>query len=529
MGSYGVFNSCIYISTTWTGCAIPHFTLSKSTNLHTLENLDQLHSLLQLGLSARVIDIASNVGGTWFWNKYPGAMSDTESYIYRFSWDKEALETYLWPEHYVKQREVLAYLSHVVDKHDLRKYMQFNTEMVGADWDEESGLWRLVLGTGEVWRARFLVTALGLLSRTNYPDIKEIETFGGEKYHTAKCPDELEFEGKKFGVIGCGSTGVQVITAIASKVKSLTCFQRHPQYSVPSGDGPVSLEYRKSINENYEAIFDQVKSSVTGFGVVESKTPMFSVSPEERERVLEEHWKKGNGFRFMFGTFSDITTNEQANEAVCDFIRKKIAQTVKDPEKASRLQPRDLYARRPLYDSGYFQKYNQDNVDIVSLQETPIEEITEVGIKTSDGRIYELDMIIFATGFDAVEGNYTRLRVRGRNGESMKDHWENGPAAYVGVSVPGFPNLFMILGAGGAFCNIPHLVEAQVEFITAAIRKASEAGNDRGLVEATQEAEDEWLEICERTAAGSLFWKTDSWIFGAVCAVIFAFETITVV
>jgi len=443
-------------------------------------------------------------------------MSDTESYIYRFSWDKEDLQTYPWPEHYVKQREVLAYLNHVVDKHDLRKYMQFNTEMLGADWDDVKKVWSVKLSTGETYKARFLVAALGLLSRTNYPDIKGIDTFKGEKCHTAKWPDNLELEGKRVGVIGCGSTGVQVITAVAPKVKSLTCFQRHPQYSVPSGDGPVSPEYRQWANENYDSIFDLVKNSITGFGIVESTTPMFSVSPEERERVLEENWAKGNGFRFMFATFSDITTNEEANEAVCEFIRKKIAQTVKDPEKARKLQPRDWYARRPLCDGGYFQRFNQDNVDVVDLKETPIEEITETGIRTSDGKVHELDVIVFATGFDAVEGNYTRLRIRGRGGENLKDRWTNGPTAYVGVSIPNFPNMFMILGAGGAFCNIPPLVEAQVEFITETIRKASATSDSSVIAEATQEAEDGWVDTCEEAAAGSLFWKTDSWIFGAV-------------
>jgi cyclohexanone monooxygenase len=443
-------------------------------------------------------------------------MSDTESYIYRFSWDKEDLLTYPWKEHYVKQPQVLAYLNHVVDRHSLRKHMQFNTEMQSAVWDENAHRWDVQCSSGETYKARFLVTAVGLLSRTNFPEIKGIDTFQGGKYHTGAWPSGVDLTGKRVGVIGSGSTGVQVVTEIGPKVKSLLCFQRHPQYSVPSGDGPVSLEYRKHVNEHYDEIFDQVRNSITAFGFVESTVPCFSVSPEERERIFQETWDKGNGFRFMFGAFSDLTTDEAANEAACEFIRSKIKQTVTDPEKARKLTPHDYYARRPLCDGGYYKQFNRENVDVVLLSETPITEITPTGIRTSDGKEHGLDVIVFATGFDAVEGNYTRVNILGRKGISLKEYWKDGPTSYVGVSVPEFPNLFTILGSGGPFTNIPPAIEAQVEFITKGVERVVRSGDKSAVVEATKEAEDNWIETCEKAVEGSLFKVTDSWIFGAV-------------
>jgi cyclohexanone monooxygenase len=459
-------------------------------------------------------------------------MSDTESYIYRFSWDKEDLLQYHWKEHYVKQPEVLAYLNHVVERHDMRKNMQFNTQMTSAQFDESTNRWRIETSTNEVFTSKYLITALGLLSRQNYPKIPGLGSFRGEMYHTGNWPKSHDFAGKKVGVIGCGSTGVQVITAIAKEVKQLVCFQRHPQYSVPSGDGPVSKEYRESINGRYNEIWGQVRNSIVAFGFEESKVKTFDVSPEERERIYQDAWDKGNGFRFMFYTFCDITYDEAANEEACKFIRRKIAETVKDPEKASKLTPHDFYARRPLCDGGYYEQFNRDHVDIVDLKENPIEEITEKGIKTSDGKLHELDVIIFATGFDAVDGNYTRIAIKGRGGQSLKvwsppqqpscpspvlthlqEHWHSGPTSYLGCTVPNFPNLFMITGPNGPFTNIPPAIETHVEFISDAIAKAEK--DHAPIVEATPEAEEKWTQLCKDMSAQSLFKRTDSWIFGA--------------
>ncbi|KAF2485532.1 hypothetical protein BDY17DRAFT_322366 [Neohortaea acidophila] len=483
------------------------------------------YRLRELGLKFLVIDQAGDVGGTWFWNLYPGAMSDSESFIYRFSWDRDDLMNYPWKDHYVKQDEVLAYLNHVVKKHDLRKYMQFNTQLVSANWSESDQRWVLKISGPEGEKTistRYAITALGLLSKTNLPDIPGLKSFEGEMYHTGAWPKGTDVTGKRVAVIGCGSTGVQVITEIGSKVGHLTCYQRHPQYSVPSGDRAVTAEERQHWNENWDNIFDLVKNSITAMGFKESQRSFHDATPEEREKIFQEAWNKGNGFKFMFGTFSDIAVDWEANEAAADFIRRQIDKIVKDPEKARKLKPHDVYARRPLCDGNarsgesYFDQFNRDNVDIVDLKETPFKQVEAKGIRTSDGKFTELDCLILATGFDAVDGNYLRLAIHGRNGVSLKEYWdETGPTSYLGVAVPEFPNWFMISGPKGPFTNAPPQIERQVEFISAAIEDNEKAGA-RVPIEATHEAERAYSAYCEELAAHSLFWKAeDNWIFGA--------------
>lgn len=428
----------------------------------------------------------------------------------------------------MKQPEVLAYLQHITERYDLRKDMYFETELTSAQWTDSESRWVVETSTGNTFHARYLVTALGLLSKRNFPDIPGIDTFQGEMYHTGSWPADVDLTGKRVGIIGNGSTGVQVITAIAPQVKQLVTFQRNPQYSVPSGDGPVSQEYRDEINEKYPEIWrEALNNSMFAFGFEESDIPTFSVSPEEREEIFETAWQKGGGFRFMFGTFNDITVNEDANIAACEFIKKKIRETVKDQEKARKLMPTQLFARRPLCDGGYYERFNQDNVDVVSVKETPIEEITSTGVKTSD-KHYDLDVLIFATGFDAVDGNYTRLRIKGRNGTTLGEHWKPiGPTTYLGLGVSSFPNLFMITGPNGPFTNVPPNIETYVGFIGQLIgdaeqRKKEQAGqggpsNDSSgpVVEVTKEAEQDWTKMCDEMSSGSLFRKTESWIFGA--------------
>lgn len=388
------------------------------------------------------------------------------------------------------------------------------------------------------------MTALGLLSRQNLPDIKGISTFKGEIHHTARWPQNLDLRGKRVGVIGNGSTGVQVIIAIAKQVEKLVCFQRTPQYSVPSGDRDVDPKYRQELNQRYTEVWKQAKDSMFAFGFEESTRPTFSVSEEEREQIFEEAWQKGGGFRFMFETFCDISYDEAANEAAADFIKRKIKNIVKDPKTAQKLLPTDYHARRPLCDSGYYEQFNRENVELVDLRETPITEITPSGIRLSSGEISGLDVIIFATGFDAVDGNYTRVAIRGRDGTKLQQHWgEIGPTSYLGISVPEFPNMFMILGPNGPFTNLPPTIETQVEFIAEMIDLAEKELEAQqvcdgvmsnghiypdddgqangiqlhvpGLVEATPEAEREWTHLCDKLSANSLFRKTDSWIFGS--------------
>ncbi|ABE47414.1 flavin-containing monooxygenase [Polaromonas sp. JS666] len=476
--------------------------------------LYMLHKLRnELGMNVRVFDKAGDVGGTWYWNRYPGALSDTESFVYCYSFDKALLQEWQWDTRYVTQPQILSYLNHVADRLDLRRDIEFNTGVTGARFDEKRNLWEIQTDTDKTVTARYLITALGLLSATNVPNIKGIETFQGAQYHTGAWPEGVDFKGKRVGVIGTGSTGLQVITALAPQASHLTVFQRSPQYSVPVGNGPVSPDYVKSVKQNYEQIWKDVRSSVVAFGFKESSVPAMSVSEEERRAVYQKAWDTGGGFRFMFETFCDIATSEEANETAAAFIRGKIAEIVKDPETARKLTPTDLYAKRPLCDSGYYAIYNRDNVALVDVKATPITEITPRGIKTSDGVEHELDVLIFATGFDAVDGNYTKIDLRGRNGKTIKDKWKAGPTSYLGVASADYPNLFMILGPNGPFTNLPPSIETQVEWISDLIKHMNDTG--RQLVEATHEGEDGWTATCNEIAGYTLFPKADSWIFGA--------------
>jgi cyclohexanone monooxygenase len=480
------------------------------------------YRLSKMGLNVRCIDIADDVGGTWYWNKYPGAMSDTESYLYRYSWDKEDLRTYPWSSHYLYQPEILDYLRHVVEKHDLRKFMEFKVEMTSAKWDDKLHRWRISCSTGVVFLARYLITCLGVLSRANCPDLPGLDSFTGQVVHTAKWDDSIKVEGKKVGVIGNGSTGIQVMTAIASTVSQLKSFQRHPQYSVPSGQGPISPKHREEINSNYDSIWKNVWSSAVGFGIPEVGRKTMEATPQERQEAFQEVWDRGNGFRFMFSAFGDITTSEAANEEACNFLRDKIGAIVKDPRKAAILKPRELYTRRPLCDSGYYQIFNRDNVDVIDLKANPIARVTQRGIELSDGTVHDLDTLIFATGFDAIEGNYLRLSISGRDGETIQEHWHNGPTAYGGIACSGFPNMFLVAGPQAPFANFPPVIESEINFIMSCIDHAERAtvrGGDsqlrRTTIEVTREAENEWSAECDRLVEGTLFKKTASWLFGA--------------
>lgn len=467
----------------------------------------------ELGLNVLAYDNGSDVGGTWYWNRYPGALSDTESFVYRYSFDKDLLQEGKWKDNYLTQPEILDYLNDVADRFDLRRSYQFNTKVTATHFNEEKNYWEVTTDKGETVTAKFLVTGLGLLSATNVPNFKGRETFQGEQYHTARWPrNGVDLKGKRVGVIGTGSTGVQVIISIAPEVEHLTVFQRTPQYSVPVGKRPQSEEEIAKIKENYDEIWNQVKSSGVAFGFEESTVPAVSVSKEEQEQVFEEVWNKGGGFRFMFGTFSDIATNPEANEATAEFIRKKIRQIVKDPETARKLTPTGLYAKRPLCDNGYYDTFNRDNVSLVSVKENPIVEITPKGVRTTDGE-YELDVLIFATGFDAVDGNYTKIDIRGRDGMTMSEKWADGPTGYLGMMNTNFPNLFMILGPNGPFTNLPPSIETQVEWISDTVNYMVE--NDIATIEPTQDAENEWITTCQTISDLTLFSKGESWIFGA--------------
>ncbi|KAH6653944.1 cyclohexanone monooxygenase [Truncatella angustata] len=469
-----------------------------------------LYKLRQLSLNVLLIDNAKDVGGTWYWNRYPGASSDVHSFVFRYSFDKEDLRTYPWPNHYLTQPEVKAYLANVVDKYDLRKHIQFETTLLEAEFNEPDNLWHIKASGDKIFSTRYLVTGVGQLSKRNIPDIKNFDSFKGDLYHTADWPEHHDFRGKRVGVIGNGSTGSQILIELAKEAKQVTSFQRNAQWNVPNGNRPVTEEERTHINEHYDEIWDRVRNSAVAFGFPESTTPAFSVSDEERRQVFQKAWDEGNGFRFMFATFSDITSDEKANKAATDFIKSKIQETVKDPETVRKLIPTEFYARRPICNNGYYEVFNQNNVSLVSLKETPFRELTPTGAVTSDGVEHPLDALVLATGFDAVTGSYTKIKIRGRGGKTLQEHWADTPSSYLGVAVPGFPNLFTISGPNHPFTNTPPQTEAQVDFIANLIAHAG----TQATVEATPEAEKEWTELSNKIVEGSLLHKTGGWVFG---------------
>ncbi len=465
-----------------------------------------------LGLRTHLYEQGSGVGGTWYWNKYPGAMSDTRSHLYCYSFDKELLQSDTFAQHYRLQPEVRNYLENFADRYDLGKDISLATEVAGAVWDGGAKRWRVELGDGRNVSARFVVTALGLLAKPNLPPIAGIETFAGEITHTSRWPEDTTWKDKRVGIIGTGSTGVQVITAIAADVEQLTVFQRSPQYSVPSGNGFMSQDHISQIKENYEEIWAQEKETLTVFGAKESHVSAHDVTAQERERVFEESWADGGGFRFMFGTFSDLITDEGANAYAQEFIRSKIRQVVKDPIKAEKLVPHDLYAKRPLCDAGYYQQFNRDNVDVVDVKTNPIARIEGNRVILQGGESYELDMLILATGFDAGDGNYMRLKLDGVDGVSIQDQWKDGARSYLGLMNANFPNLFMVNAPGVPFANQPPAIELQVNMVAELIEQT--LGRKASAIEAKQSAEDGYVDLCMDLTNATILPKTETWILG---------------
>jgi cation diffusion facilitator CzcD-associated flavoprotein CzcO len=476
--------------------------------------LYSIHKLRDdLGLTVQAFDNAAGVGGTWYWNQYPGARSDTEVNAYCYSFDKDLFLEWKWSERYPRQKEILAYLNHVADRYDLRRSIQFETRVERIVWDEDDARYRVTTDAGQTYSAQFVVEAVGLLSATNFPPFPGQPKFRGEIHHTARWPHEgVDLAGKRVAVIGTGSSGIQVIAEIAPIVGELTVFQRHAQWVVPAKHRPIAPGLLESIEQNYEKYWHDVLYSITCFGFDESDTPAESVSPEERRATFERVYEDGGGFQYMFRAFNDVTTSLVANKAATDLIAEKIRTTVKDPERARLLTPTELYAKRPLCCDNYYEIYNQDNVTLVDALNHPIIEFTEKGIRTDEGE-YEVDVIVLATGFDAVSGNQLKIEHVGRGGVSLQELWKERPRTHLGLTAIGFPNLFMIYGPMGPFTNQPPAHEAQVDWVAGAIRHV----RDNGLrsIEPTAEAEARWMRICDEGAAGTLFPQVNSWINGA--------------
>lgn len=466
-----------------------------------------------LGLTVQAFDNAGDVGGTWYWNRYPGARSDTEVNAYCYFFDKALYDDWKWSERYPRQSEILAYLGHVADRYDLRRSYQFSTQIESLLFDEETDRWLVATDKGQQFSARFLVEAVGLLSATNVPEFPGQEKFGGEIYHTARWPhEEVELAGKRVGVIGTGSSGIQVISEIAPIVDHLTVFQRTPQWVVPSRHRPIDPGLIDRIRGDYEGYHREVLYSTTAFGFEESAVSAESVDEAARHEAFEKVYDDGGGFQYMFKAFNDVGTSLVANKAATDVIEKRIRETIEDPIVAELLVPTDLYAKRPLCCDNYYEAYNRESTTLVDVKANPIVEFTEKGIRAGDTE-YELDVIVLATGFDAVSGNQLRIFQQGRNGLTLQDKWRDRAYTYLGMMTADFPNMFMVYGPMGPFTNQPPVHEAQVNWIADAIKHTIDTG--ASTLEPTQKAEDDWMELCDSGAALTLFPKVNSWINGA--------------
>jgi cation diffusion facilitator CzcD-associated flavoprotein CzcO len=480
-----------------------------------LSGMYQLHRLRQLGLSVRVFETGHGVGGTWYWNRYPGARFDSESWTYGFSFSDELLQEWDWREHFSAQPETLRYCNHVADKFDLRRDITFNSRVVSAAYDEEAIEWELTLEDGRRARSRFLITAIGPLSAPTMPAIPGLEDFRGEAYHTGTWPHEkVSFEGKRVAVIGTGATGVQAITEIAKTVGHLTVFQRTPNWCAPLHNSPVDAETQARIKATYPEIFARCRDSFGCFIHAADPRNALEVSPEEREAFYEKLYAEP-GFGIWMGNFRDILIDKAANDTITDFMRRKIRERVRDRALAEKLTPTNhgFGTRRVPLESGYYEVYNQANVRLVDLRETPIERITPNGIKTSDAE-YQFDMIIYATGFDAITGAFDRIDIRGRGGLRLGGKWADGPRTYLGLQIAGFPNMLTLVGPHNAatFCNIPRCIEQNVEWVTDLLRHMAEKGYAR--IEASEAAEDVWTQHVHESAARLLLLEVDSWMTG---------------
>jgi cation diffusion facilitator CzcD-associated flavoprotein CzcO len=475
-----------------------------------------LHRMRGLGYSARVFEAGDGVGGTWYWNRYPGARVDIESQEYSYSFSEELEREWKWTERYASQPELLRYANHVADRFDLRRDIQFETRVTSAAFDEASNRWTVKTNRGDVISARFCVMATGCLSVTKDADFEGAGAFKGNTYHTGHWPHEgVDFTGQRVAVIGTGSSAIQSIPQIAKQATHLTVFQRTPNFSLPAHNAPIEQNTVEAWLANREANRQAQRES--GFGSIimtGDDICAMDVSDEERQAIYEACWAKG-GFA-MVAAFSDILTSKEANDTASDFVRDKIRGLVDDPAVAEKLLPRNhpIVTKRPCVDTGYFQTYNRDNVSLVDLSETPIEAITATGIKTSD-KAYEFDSIVFAIGFDAMTGALGKIDIQGRGGLALKDKWADGPRTYLGLSMAGFPNMFIVTGPGSpsVLSNMVVAIEQHVDWITGCISYLAE--RQAGVIEATEAAENAWVAHVNEVADTTLYPLANSWYMGA--------------
>ena len=482
-----------------------------------LTGLYQLWSLRRLGMKVRVIEAAPGVGGTWYWNCYPGARTDSPSNIYQYWFSDELLDEWNWSQRYAPQAESEAYFNHVADRFDLRKDITFNSRVQSATWNEDRATWTVGTLKGELLEAPFLITALGPLSAPVVPPFKGHETFKGRIVHTARWPREgIDLKGKRVGVVGTGATGIQVIQTIAPEVAHLTVFQRTANYAVPMTNPRYSDADRAAIRAKYPQTREAIWQTFVGFDEQGETRPYFSLPPEERRATLERLWADGS-LRIWVAGFMEIFFDVAASEEISNFVREKIRARIRDPKVAEKLVPQDhgFGTRRVPLENGYYDVFNRDNVDLVDLKASPIESFTPKGIRTSAGEV-ELDVIVLATGFDAGTGGLTAIDLRGRNGVSLRDEWKKDIRTTMGLQIHGYPNLFTTsapYAPAAAFCNAPTCLQHQVQWITDCIDYLRKHG--RHMIEPTAETERLWLAHHDELAGQTLVAKTKSWYTGA--------------
>ncbi|MEH2179175.1 flavin-containing monooxygenase [Nostoc sp.] len=476
--------------------------------------LYMLHRMHGLGLCACVLEAGSGVGGTWFWNRYPGAQCDVESMEYSYQFSDELQQEWVWTQRYASQPEILRYLNHVADRFDLRRDIQFNTRVLTATFNETAGRWIIETSAGNRVSAQFCIMATGCLSCTNTPNFKGSECFAGSSYHTGNWPHEgVDFTGKRVGVIGTGSSAIQCIPLIAQQASHLFVFQRTPAYTIPAHNGPLDPEVQREIKANYANFRADNKLLPFGANIPYNEVSALATPPKERQCEYEERWVRG-GLSF-FGAFADLLFSKEANETAAEFFYGKIRETVRDPAIAEKLLPRTVFGcKRLCVDTGYYQTFNRSNVTLVDVSNSPIEEIAEHGL-TVKGKEYELDAIVFATGYDAMTGSLLKIDIRGKGGRSLKEAWTEGPRTYLGVAMVGFPNLFTITGPGSpsVLSNMIPSIEQHVEWIADCVFYVRNHGF--ACIEPTLAAQDAWVNHVNEVANATLLPTCNSWYLGA--------------
>ena len=471
----------------------------------------------RLGLQVRVYEAGETVGGTWYWNRYPGARCDSESYVYCFTWDKQLLQEWEWSERYPEQPEVLRYLEHVAERHELKRDIRFNTRVTGAEFDESVNLWKVRTHEGNVATARYLITAVGTLSDTNMPPFKGLEKFQGKWCHTSRFPrGGIDFTAKRVAVVGTGATAVQAIPEISQQATQLTVFQRTANYCLPARNGKVDPERVKARKADYDEIVKRIRQSLSGFEHTRIPKSALEATAQEREREFDRMWDQG-GFAFTLANYQDMVVSQAANDVCADYIKRKIRRTVKDPVVAEKLIPKGhpYGTKRTPLDTNYYETFNKYNVLLVDADaDGPIEEITETGIRAG-GKEYEFDIIVFATGFDALTGPLKALNLTGRGGRKLDQVWADGPHTYLGLSIAGFPNLFTITGpqSPSVLSNMPVSIEQHVEWIADCIDTIRKTG--RTTIEATPQAQEQWVAHVNEIVHATLFPRANSWYMSA--------------